>query len=242
MTEPMNSSSAAGVDTALMVMEAGFKIIAGKETEFLAMQAKMVPLGASQPGFVAVYGGPILDSDWLYFGVRFASESDMELWQQHPQHQQVQKLAYEQWWTAVYIRKWRTPVAGADLGPRLMCETRLTVPTPLNADQIAVVRERLTSLGEAGAARFETLAGTFENQPYQFVGPLEIAPPANGTVYSLITHWTRVADLNAWQDSAAYRQLQRLGALHSETFVAAPERGQRRNLRADKLQRQWVTA
>jgi uncharacterized protein (DUF302 family) len=64
----------------LAVLEAAFKIIPGKETDFLAYQASVVPLAAAQPGFRAAYSGPVWDSTWVYFGARFDSEEQMNAW------------------------------------------------------------------------------------------------------------------------------------------------------------------
>lgn len=224
----------------LMVMEAGFKIIPGKESEFLAIQANMVPVAVGQPGFVSVYGGPILDSSWLYFGVRFDSQEQMNAWHHHRGHQNVQKMAYEKWWTAVYIRKWRTPKPGEALGDRLMCETRIFTTKPFNSGQTQAVRNALAGLVAAGAKRFETLNGDHEPQPYQFVGPLEIAPVDKAVIYSVITHWSDAAAVAAWQQSPAYKQLQSLGTVTSEVFVAVKETDVRDRVRDDRLQREWT--
>lgn len=224
----------------LTVMEAGFKIIPGKETDFLSMQAKMVPVGASQPGFVSVYGGPILDSSWLYFGVRFESAAQMDAWFHTQQHQAVQKMAYAKWWTAVYIRKWRSPAPGETLGSRLMCETRLTTAAALDDERRQSLQPFFKELSAAGARPFETLTGNFENQPWQFVGPLEIFPALSGPTYSLITHWSSAADLAVWQRSPAYGELKTLGQVSSEVFIAMEEPGVRDHLREDRLQRQWT--
>jgi len=48
------------------------------------MYEKMMPLAMSQDGFNAAYGGPILNSEWLYFGARFNNWGDMERWYQLP--------------------------------------------------------------------------------------------------------------------------------------------------------------
>lgn len=226
-------------DSAFTLMEAGFKIIPGKEAEFFERQSATVPVAMSQPGFVAVYGGPILDSSWLYFGVRFSSAAHMDAWHFHQHHQEVQKMAYEKWWTAVYIRKWRRLDAALPAGDRLMCETRLRTSAPLDAAQLDVVRSSLATLGAAGARRFETQSGEFEPQPWQFVGPVEIAPSDGSVMYSLITHWTSLEAAEAWHRSAGCDVLRTLGALEHEVFTALEERGKRHGLRDDRLQRQW---
>ena len=99
----------------LAVLEAAFKIIPGKETAFLAYQASVVPLAAAQPGFRTGYSGPVWDTAWVYFGARFDSEEQMNAWHGEPQHRVIQKSA-PNWWTSLYLRKWRPPDAGR--GPR----------------------------------------------------------------------------------------------------------------------------
>ena len=88
------------------VLEAAFKIIPGKETAFQTYQATVVPLAAAQPGFRAAYFGPVRDTTWIYFGARFDSEEHMNAWHGEPQHRVIQKSA-PNWWTALYLRKWR---------------------------------------------------------------------------------------------------------------------------------------
>jgi hypothetical protein len=221
-------------------MEAGFRIIPGKEQAFFERQGATVPVAMEQPGFVSVYGGPILDSTWLYFGVRFDRADAMDAWQHHAHHREVQRLAYEKWWTAVYIRKWRRLAADEPETDRYMLELRLRTPSPLAEDPLRSLRTILETLRHAGAARFETLTGEHEPQPWQFVGPLEIAPSDGTVLYSLITHWTSRYDADRWLRSAACDALRRLGEVESELFIAMPESGHRERLRADRLQRQWT--
>ena len=59
----MTSTKATGP---LAVLEAAFEIIPGKETAFLAYQASVVPLAATQPGFRAAYSGPVWDTTWAW--------------------------------------------------------------------------------------------------------------------------------------------------------------------------------
>jgi heme-degrading monooxygenase HmoA len=222
------------------VLEAGFKMIPGKETDFLAFQNKMVTVAMQQEGFGAVYGGPILDSTWVYFGVRFDSEEQMDAWHRHPQHQAAQKSAYAKWWTDVYIRKWLEPAPGETLGDRLMSESRVFVDTPFNEEQMKVARQALAELSAFGAIPFETHTGEFESQPYQFVGPIELAPAAEKVIYSLIAHWSSAEHFNDWRSSGSCQALQSLGEVSSELFVALKEARPRDHLRDDKLQREWT--
>jgi heme-degrading monooxygenase HmoA len=222
----------------LAVLEAAFKIIPGKEAAFLAYQASVVPLAAAQPGFRAGYSGPVWDTTWVYFGARFDSEEQMNAWHGEPQHRVIQKSA-PNWWTSLYLRKWRPPMPGEVLGDRLMSETSILVDTALDDTQIQSVRQALAELGAAGAQPFETLTGEFEAHPFQFSGPLLVAPAADKVPYLLTTHWSSADHFNAWKSSSSYRALQSLGDVSSELFVPLVETRPREHLRDDKLQRDW---
>jgi heme-degrading monooxygenase HmoA len=226
----------------LTLMEAGFKIIPGMETEFFEVQNRMVPIGMSQPGFVAVYGGLIADSQWLYFSVRFATPEEMSAWHEKPGHRAVQRTAYEKWWTAMYIRKWQRPRAEVFNGDRFFCETRFERDSPMSDVDLRSLKAELEGLPKFGVKRFETHSGHYDLQPYQLAGPLEIAPASATVSYALLTHWASHADLSRWQDSPAYRAIRDLGAVTTEVFVPLPEVGERDNLRRDRLQRDWAAA
>jgi heme-degrading monooxygenase HmoA len=220
------------------VLEAAFRIIPGKETAFLAFQASVVPLAAAQPGFRAAYSGPVWDTTWVYFGARFDSEQQMNAWHSEPQHQMIQKSA-PKWWTSLYLRKWRPPMPGEVLGDRLMSETSILVDAPLDDPEIQSARQALAEMGAAGALPFETLTGEFEAHPFQFSGPLLVAPAADSVPYLLTTHWSSADHFNAWTSSSSYRALQGLGDVSSELFVPLVETRTREHLRDDKLQRDW---
>jgi len=222
----------------IAVLEAAFRIIPGKETDFLAYQATVVLLAAAQPGFQAAYFGPVRDTTWVYFGARFNGEEQMNTWHGEPQHRVIEKSA-PNWWTALYLRKWRPPMPGDVLGDRLMSETRILVDTALDDTQIQSVRQALAELGAAGAQPFETLTGHFEAHPFQFSGPLLVVPAADRVSYLLTTHWASADHFNAWPSSSSYRALQGLGDVSSELFVPLVETRTREHLRADKLQRDW---
>ncbi|HET6943379.1 MAG TPA: hypothetical protein VFH89_14585 [Sphingomicrobium sp.] len=68
---------------------------------------------------------------------------------------------------------------GEVLGDRLMSETSILVDTALDDTQIQSVRQAMAGLGAAGAQPFETLTGQFEAHPFQFSGPLLVAPAAD---------------------------------------------------------------
>ena len=222
----------------LAVLEAAFKIIPGQETDFQPFQAKVVPLAAAQPGFRTAYFGPVRDTTWVYFGARFDSDEQMNAWHGERQHRVIQKSA-PNWWTALYLRKWRPPMPGEVLGDRLMSETRILVDTDLDDTHIQSVRQALAELGAAGAQPFETLTGQFEAHPYQFSGPLLVVPATDKVPYLVTTHWSSVDDFNAWKSSSSYRALKSLGDVSSELFVALVETRTREHLRDDKLQRDW---
>ena len=222
----------------LAVLEAAFKIIPGQETDFQPFQAKVVPLAAAQPGFRTAYFGPVRDTTWVYFGARFDSDEQMNAWHGERQHRVIQKSA-PNWWTALYLRKWRPPMPGEVLGDHLMSETRILVDTDLDDTHIQSVRQALAELGAAGAQPFETLTGQFEAHPYQFSGPLLVVPAVDKVSYLLTAHWSSADHFNAWKSSSSYRALQSLGDVSSELFVPLVETHPREHLRDDKLQRDW---
>ncbi|WP_207002464.1 hypothetical protein [Trinickia mobilis] len=121
-------------------------------------------------------GGAILDSTWLFFGVHLESAEQMDAWHRSPLHQAAQRSTYERWRTATYLRKWREAAPGEVLQGRVMCEARLLREAELDAAEIQSLREALAGIAEAGAQPFEMPAGDFEPQPYQFAGPVGIAP------------------------------------------------------------------
>jgi hypothetical protein len=120
-----------------------------------------------------------------------------------------------------------------------MSETSILVDTALDDTQIQSVRQALAELSAAGAQPFETLTGEFEAHPYQFSGPLLVAPAAGKVPYLLTTHWSSAEDFNAWKSSSSYCALQSLGDVSSELFVPIVETWPREHLRDDKLQRDW---
>jgi heme-degrading monooxygenase HmoA len=222
----------------LTIIESAFKIIPGRETDFLAFQASVIPLATAQDGFRSVYSGPIMDSSWVYFGARFENEELMNTWHEHPQHRVIQRSA-PRWWTSLYLRKWRALSPGELPGARLMVETNLRVDTEFDDARWKVVRQALATLGPSGALPFETLTGEFEAHPFQFVGPFGIVPATDKLPYLLVTHWTSADRFEAWKSSDSYRALEGLGDVTSELFVAVEEKRQRENLREDRLQRDW---
>jgi heme-degrading monooxygenase HmoA len=223
----------------LVVLESAFRIIPGKVPDFLAYQATVVPIAMAQPGFRAAYSGPVWDSTWVYFGARFDTEEQMNAWHGEARHRVIQNSA-PNWWTALYLRKWRPPTPGEVLGDRLMSETSLRVDSALDDTQTKFARQALAELGPAGAQPFETLTGQFETHPFQFSGPILVAPAADKVPYLLTTHWSSADHFDAWKSSSSYRALQSLGDVSSELFVPHVETRSRQHLRDDKLQRDWV--
>jgi heme-degrading monooxygenase HmoA len=226
----------------LTVLESCFKIVPGMEAELVELQRRVWAVTTRQPGFISVQVGTIVNSTWIYFGVRFESKNQMDAWHRHPGHQVIQQMGYAKLWTALYLRKWRVALPGEALGERLMCETRLVTKSPLTPEQFASLKPMLDGIGDAGALHFETLTGEYEPQPYQLVAPVQITPAIDGTMYSLITHWSSASAIEAWRESAGYRLLSGLGDVSSETFVPAVEDEARDRLRPDRLQRDWVLA
>jgi heme-degrading monooxygenase HmoA len=221
-------------------MEAGFKIRPGQGKQFWPAQWNMEPTGVAQPGFVSRYSGPIVNSSWRYYGVRFETPEFMDAWHKDPRHRAVQQAAREKWWTAFYIRKWRRPLAEEPFADRIFADTRIRRNVPLSPSQLEELCRLLAALPTYGVKPFETLSGEFEPQPYQLIGPLKIVPhPAPGE-YSLLTHWRTRDDLSRFEEGPEYAALQSIGSISTEAFVPMVESNQRLGVRKDRLQRDWT--
>jgi hypothetical protein len=51
--------------TVLTVLESCFKIVPGIEAELVELQGRFWPVATSQPGFISVQVGTIVNSTWL---------------------------------------------------------------------------------------------------------------------------------------------------------------------------------
>jgi hypothetical protein len=233
----MTTTKATGPVT---VLETGFKMIPAKETDFLAFQGKMVPVAMEQDGFGAVYGGPILDSTWVYFGVRFDSAEQMDARHHHPQHQAAQKSAYARWWTSVNVRKWRSPTTGEALGVRLMSETRLFVDTALNDAQMNRARQALGELSAAGAVPFEpALENSSSNLASLLAPSRSLRGPRKWPIRWLRIGLQRIISTHG-KHPVRITHCKCVGEVSSELFVAMKETLLRDSMRDGKLQREWT--
>jgi hypothetical protein len=226
----------------LTMMEACFTLAPGVEDEFWPAQERFGPIAAAAPGFRGVLGGPIANSSWLYFGGIFETPRHMDEWHHSRKHGAVQAKAHETWFNAYYIRKWRLPEEGEAVTGRVLVETSLARDEPLSDDQLGRVLELLNStLPSYGPRPFETLAGQFEVNPYQFVGPLEEAPQLAPARYLLLTHWDSPEQAKKWIGSAALASLAELGDAATRMFVPIRhEPGERNHLSPDGTHREWV--
>jgi antibiotic biosynthesis monooxygenase (ABM) superfamily enzyme len=222
-------------------MEACMVLASGTEAEFWQAQERMGPIVASQPGFRAVIGGPIANSRWMYFCGKFDTPDLMNQWYDSRRHKPVMDKAHETWFDAFYIRKWRLPAEGESLTGPLFCETAIVADQALGDDTANALVATLTdALTRYGASPFETLAGEFEAQPFQFVGPLEEFPQLAPVRYLLLTHWTSPEKLDGWLTSPEMAGLADLGSVSTDVHVQithAP--GEREGLKADGSQRGW---
>jgi Antibiotic biosynthesis monooxygenase len=224
------------------VMEAGFTLREGTEAEFWRANNGAIPTAAAQPGFVAVVGGPIANSSWLYFSGTWETPDTMDQWYWSPRHKPVQDRAFSRWFASMYIRKWRLPADGERLDDRIFCQTEIrrsqTLPDAAMDSLIASLRAGLPTLN---AAPFETLTGEFEPQPFQLVGPVEELPETAPVKYLVLTHWRSAADVERWFASPTYEAVNQAGEVSSEVFVAIRDQaGTRPGLRPDGLQRDWT--
>jgi hypothetical protein len=119
-------SSQDRIPQTLTTMEAAFTLHEDKELqeEFWRHQERMGPIAAASPGFLAVIGGPIHRSHWLYFSGKWATPQLMDKWQSEPKHKPMQDAAHSRWFASVYRRTCRkaaeavTVNEGAGSGPR----------------------------------------------------------------------------------------------------------------------------
>ncbi|ODU07443.1 MAG: hypothetical protein ABS81_01475 [Pseudonocardia sp. SCN 72-86] len=216
-------------------------LASGPEDEFWKAQERMGPIVAAQPGFRAVIGGPIANSRWMYFCGKFATPADMDAWYDSRQHKPVMDRAHTTWFDAFYIRKWRAPEAGEALAGPLFNETAIVaseaVPPARATEIVDGLREAMT---RHGALPFETLADEYEQQPFQFVGPLEEFPVVAPVRYLLVSHWADAAALEKWLSSPEFASLSEIGDVTSETLVQVLHaEGEREGLKSDGSQRGW---
>ncbi|MBO0873107.1 MAG: hypothetical protein J2P19_06900 [Pseudonocardia sp.] len=225
----------------LTTMEACMTLAAGPEAQFWRAQERMGPVVAAQPGFRAVIGGPIANSSWMYFCGKFDTPEDMNRWYQSRRHAPVMEKAYSTWFDAFYIRKWRLPAKGEELTGPLFCETAIVPEAALDATTAAAVFASLSeALPRFGPRPFETLAGQFEPQPFQFVGPLEEYPQVAPIRYLLLTHWDDAKTLDNWLGSAQMKALDDLGEVTTDVHVLIRHRpGERKHLNEDGSHRGW---
>jgi hypothetical protein len=231
----------------LTTMEACFTLHEDRtvQEEFWRHQERMGPIAAAAPGFVAVIGGPILRSHWLYFCGKWKSPDLMDKWQFDSKHTPMQDAAHARWFSSIYIRKWRLPDAGEQMTGPLFCEVAIARQTPIEAGTVDKIMDEIVapSLQQYGALPFETLTGVFEAQPYQFVGPLQEFPALAPTRYLLLTHWPTNDALQGWLRSGVIEDLSGYGEVVTNVSVAIkhdPE--ERKFMREDGLQREAVHA
>ena len=228
-------------------MEAAFTLHEGKELqeEFWRHQERMGPIAAASPGFVAVIGGPIHRSHWLYFSGKWETPKFMDevASPKLKKHKPMQKAAHSRWFASAYIRKWRLPEGNEALVGPLLCELAIARRDPLEQAVIDRILDETVdpSLNLHGALKFETLTGEFEKQPYQFVGPIQEFPALAPVRYLLITHWATNDALQGWLKADAVKQLSTYGGISMTISVPIKhDAGEREYLRADGLQRDAV--
>jgi hypothetical protein len=238
-------SSQDRIPQTLTTMEAAFTLQEGKELqdEFWRHQERMGPIAAASPGFLAVIGGPIHRSHWLYFSGKWATPQLMDKWQSEPKHKPMQDAAHSRWFASVYLRKWRLPADNEPLARPLLCELAIARQRPLAQATIDKILDEIVdpSLLSHEALKFETLTGEFENQPYQFVGPVQEFPVLAPVRYLLITHWPTFESLQGWLKSDAVKQLSSYGEVSSTISVPIKhDVDERKYLRPDGMQRDAV--
>jgi hypothetical protein len=225
----------------ITTMEAGFTVNQADAEEFWRHQERMGPIAAAAPGFLAVIGGPIARSPWLYFSGKWQTPDLMDQWYHDPKHKPMMKAAHDRWFGACYIRKWRLPVEGEISSGPVFCETAIASDVSARADKIESSLDQIDgALSESDPLPFETMTGQYERQPYQFVGPLQEFPQLAPVRYMLLTHWKLPDDAQRWLHSPAMKALDALGTVSSTISVLIKHQpGEREGLRADGSQREF---
>jgi hypothetical protein len=225
----------------MTTMEAGFTINQADAEEFWRQQERMGPVAAAAPGFLAVIGGPIARSPWLYFCGKWQSSALMNQWYMDAKHKPMMKAAHDRWFGACYIRKWRLPDEGEQITGRVFCETAIAgevAASPVTVDSLLDRIDR--ALPQFEPMPFETLAGQFEPRPYQFVGPLQEFPQPAPVRYLLLTHWSSPEAARRWLASDVMTVLASLGAVSSALMVPIRHQsGEREGLNQDGSQREF---
>ena len=149
----------------LTVLESCFKIVPGMEAELAELQGRFWPVATSQPGFISVQVGTIVNSTWLYFGVRFESTNLMDAWHRHPDHQVIQKLGYARYWTALYPAKWRVALPGEGSASASCARRAWSRMPPLTPEQLASLKPMLDGIGDAGACALRPSPASTSRSP-----------------------------------------------------------------------------
>lgn len=239
-------SSQDKIPQTMTTMEAAFTLHESKEmqAEFWKHQELMGPIAAASPGFICVIGGPIHRSHWLYFCGKWETPRLMDAWQHDLKHIPMQKAAHSRWFSSVYLRKWRLPAPGEKPEGPVLCEIAIARQDPLPDDAVDRIVDDIIhpSLRRHEPLAFETLSGTYEKQPFQFVGPVQEFPALAPTRYLLVTHWATHDALQAWLESAV-ESLSAYGEVTATISLPIKhDPGERDFLRSDGLQRDAVHA
>jgi hypothetical protein len=231
----------APIPQTITTMEAGFTVNAASAEEFWRQQERMGPVAAAAPGFLAVIGGPIARSPWLYFCGKWQTPDLMDQWYHDAKHKPMMKAAHDRWFGACYIRKWRLPGPGEAVSGPAFCEIAIAAEVAAPADKIEALLDQLDkALPPLNPKPFETMSGEFEPQPYQFVGPLQEFPQAAPVRYLLLTHWNSADEARRWLQSPVLQSLAELGTVSSAIMVLITHRpGEREGLRADGAHREF---
>jgi hypothetical protein len=231
----------APIPQTLTTMEAGFTVNPADAEEFWRQQERMGPVAAAAQGFLAVIGGPIARSPWLYFCGKWQTPDLMNQWYHDPKHKPMMKAAHDRWFGACYIRKWRLPAAGETISGPVFCEIAIASDVAAPAEKIEALLDRLDAeLPAFDPEPFETMTGEYERQPYQFVGPLQEFPQPAPVRYLLLTHWTSAQAAENWLRSPIIQELAEFGTVTSTISVLITHQpGEREGLRADGSHREF---
>ena len=104
-------------------------------------------------GFLAVIGGPIARSPWLYFCGKWQTPDLMDQWYHDTKHKPMMKAAHDRWFGACYIRKWRLPAEGEEISGPVFCEIAIASDVAAPAEKIEALLDQI-DMGDGALVYF----------------------------------------------------------------------------------------
>ena len=226
--------------TTLHIAEGGFRPRPELLEAYGKRHQEFMPHAIEQGGFRETYGGPIGDTPWWVFFVKFDTLEAMENWQHDREHVKVQDEARDKWWTAYYLRKGRLLGDSEKATDTILNETMLLRDTPLSDKEQGQLTTALSNTSRFGIIPYEAIRGAHLDTPYAFAQLAGAVPQQAPIQYVLLSSWNNTADCQRWQTSDGYQTVCGLGTTISTSFQMIPERKPRMGLQPDRMHREWV--